>query len=295
MTKFRARRGHGIIELMAYFVVGNALLVILNNILNGYLEKNLVLVASLIYSGICIYYILLDLFLVYEVNDDYIEINCFKGLKKLRINFKDINGFLEQDKFINGFKLSGFGKHKYCFGRCVVHNVGLARMFVTCGKRVIYIHTEEMSYGLSPEKFNEFKNLIVSKGIKEESFEVKINNARDIVKDKSFYIPFIVTSVVILVIILIPLILYFTGNMPNKMPLDCNSHFIPCTFGSGKDFTMRQTIYGIMNMVLLVCMYYAGHFCAKYDRKLAKRYIYISLVIALVFLGSQMQALLNYL
>ena len=295
MTKFRARRGHGVIELFVYFLVGNALLIILNNIINGYLERNLVAVASLIYSGVCIYYILLDLSLVYEVNDDYIEINCFKGLKRLRINFEDINGFLEQDKFINGFKLSGFGKHKYCFGRCVVHNVGLARMFVTCGKKVIYIHTEEVSYGLSPENFNEFKELISSRGIGEKSFEVKINNVRSIIRNKSFYIPFIITSLLILSIILIPSSLYLSGNIPDKMPLDFNSNFIPCNFGSGKEFTVRQIIYGIMNMVLLVCMYYAGHFCAKYDKKLAKRYIYISLIISLVFLGSQIQTLINYL
>ncbi|MGG5462635.1 PH domain-containing protein [Clostridium sp. B9] len=294
MTKFRARRGHGVFEVMAYFIVGNLLLAILNDIMNGYLERNLVVLAGIIYSTICIYYILLDLSLVYEVNDDYLEINCFNGLKKLRIDFKDVNGFLEQDKFINGFKLSGFGKHKYCFGRCVVHNVGLARMFVTCGKKVIYIHTEEISYGLSPEEFEKFKELIISKGIKEESFDVKVNNVREIIKEKGFYVPFIITAIIILAIILIPVILYLTGYMPDNMPLDFDSHFIPCTFGSAKDFVGRQIVYGIMNMILLVCMYYAGHFCAKYDKKLAKRYIYISLAIALVFLGSQIQTLINY-
>ncbi|HHD2752501.1 TPA: PH domain-containing protein [Clostridium perfringens] len=295
MAKFKARRGQGVLEVLAYFLLGNALLAILNDIMNGYLERNLVIVASFVYSTICIYYILLDLSLAYEVNDDYIEINCFKGLKKLRINFKDINGFLEQDNFINGFKLSGFGKHKYCFGRCVVHNVGLARMFVTSGKRVIYIHTEDISYGLSPDEFEKFKELIISKGIKEESFKVKINNAREIIKDKGFYIPFIITSLIVLAIILIPSILYLSGIMPDKMPIDFNAHFIPCTFGSAKDFAGRQIIYGIMNMILLVCIYYASHFCAKYDKKLAQRYIYVSLIISLVFLISQIQTLLNYL
>ncbi|MDU7066880.1 MAG: PH domain-containing protein [Clostridium perfringens] len=295
MTKFKARRGHGVFEVLAYLLLGNALLIILNNIVNGYLERNLVIVSSFVYSIVCIYYILLDLSLVYEVNDDYIEINCFKGLKKFRINFKDVTGFLEQDKVINGFKLSGFGKHKYCFGRCVVHNVGIARMFVTSSKRVIYVHTEDISYGLSPDEFEKFKELIVSKGIKEESFKVKVNNARAIIRDKGFYIPFIITSLLILGIILIPSILYLSGAMPDKMPIDFSAHFIPCTIGSAKDFVGRQIIYGIMNMILLVCIYYASHFCAKYDKKLAQRYIYLSLIISLVFLVSQIQTLVNYL
>ncbi|WCM71439.1 PH domain-containing protein [Clostridium perfringens] len=196
---------------------------------------------------------------------------------------------------MNGFKLSGFGKHKYCFGRCVVHNVGIARMFVTSSKRVIYIHTEDISYGLSPDEFEKFKELIVSKGIKEESFKVKVNNARAIIRDKGFYIPFIITSLLILGIILIPSILYLSGAMPDKMPIDFSAHFIPCTIGSAKDFVGRQIIYGIMNMILLVCIYYASHFCAKYDKKLAQRYIYLSLIISLVFLVSQIQTLVNYL
>lgn len=295
MTKFKAKRGQGILELLAYLFLGNALLIILNKIINGYLEKNLIILSSIIYSAICIYYILLDLSLAYEVYEDYIEINCFKGLKKIRINLKDINGFLEQDKVINGFKLSGFGKHKYCFGRCVVHNVGVARMFVTSSKRVIYIHTEEISYGLSPENFCEFKKLIISKGIKEESFKLKINNVRDIIRDKGFYIPFIITSLLILGIILIPSIIYLLGVMPDKMPIDFSAHLVPCTIGGAKDFVGRQIIYGIMNMILLVCIYYASHFCAKYDKKLAERYIYLSLIVALVFLIFQIQTLVNYL
>ncbi len=87
-------------------------------------------------------------------------------------------------------------------------------MFVTSSKRVIYIHTEDISYGLSPDEFEKFKELIVSKGIKEESFKVKVNNARAIIRDKGFYIPFIITSLLILGIILIPSILYLSGAMP---------------------------------------------------------------------------------
>ena len=75
MTKFKAKRGHGVFEVFAYLLLGNALLIILSNIVNGYLERNLVIVSSFVYSIVCIYYILLDLSLVYEVNDDYIEIN----------------------------------------------------------------------------------------------------------------------------------------------------------------------------------------------------------------------------
>ena len=168
-------------------------------------------------------------------------------------------------------------------------------MFVTSSKRVIYIHTEDISYGLSPDEFEKFKELIVSKGIKEESFKVKVNSARAIIRDKGFYIPFIITSLLILGIILIPSILYLSGAMPDKMPIDFSAHFIPCTIGSAKDFVGRQIIYGIMNMILLVCIYYASHFCAKYDKKLAQRYIYLSLIISLVFLVSQIQTLVNYL
>ncbi|MGL5069241.1 MAG: hypothetical protein ACRC6T_15735 [Sarcina sp.] len=67
--------------------------------------------------------------------------------------------------------------------------------------------------------------------------------------------------------------------------------------GTGKEFAVRQMIFGICNIIIVICVYYTSHFVAKYDRKLAVRFMYIALVISLLFefIQIQIQVLINYL
>ncbi|MGL5244668.1 MAG: PH domain-containing protein, partial [Sarcina sp.] len=192
-------------------------------------------------------------------------------------------------------KLSGFGKHKYCFGRAVVDKVGTARMFISNSSKVIYLHTSSISYGLSPERFDEFKDKIISKGFRDKEFKVKTYNWKEIIKQKNVYIAFIIVSIIIIMMILIPFILYLIGSLPGEMPLAFDVHFIPTVFGTGKQFAFKQMMYGVLNMIFLICMYYAAYFSAKYDKKIACRYIYLSLTSALLFLLVQIQILITYL
>ncbi len=74
-----------------------------------------------------------------------------------------------------------------------------------------------------------------------------------------------------------------------------NSAFNPIKMGTGKQFAFKQAIYGVLNMAILFCMYYAAHFHAKYDKKSAKTYIYVSLFIAIVFFLMQFKTLANFM
>jgi len=71
------------------------------------------------------------------------------------------------------------------------------------------------------------------------------------------------------------------------MPLNFDAKFNPIKIGTGKQFAFTQMIYGVLNMALLFCMYYASYFCAKYDRKSAYKYIYLALIVAMIFLIMQ--------
>lgn len=295
MKIFKTKNGIGLWEGILYLFIVIGLVSFLNGIIDGYLERQVIILAMIVYIVICLYYIFLNLTLIYIISDTNVEIKAFFGLKKITIPFNEIEGFVLQSKEIKGFKLSGFGKNRYCFGRSVIDKVGLTRMFVTNSSKVIYLHTDNVSYGLSPIEFNDFKNEIISKNIEEKEFKAKINKGNNIFRDKSVYIPFISVSIIIMVIIIIPFLLYMMRILPQKMPLAFDAHFIPTIFGSGKEFAFKQMIYGVLNMILLVCMYYAAHFCAKYDRRLAHRYIYISVITAVLFLIIQIQILIAYL
>lgn len=293
---YNPKKGMAILEIIIYLLIGNGVLFLLNTIVNSYIEAMLFYMISVVFSLYCIYYLLLDLSLKYYVDDNGIEIKGVWGLKRVFIPFSSIDGYIIEKGDIKGFRLSGLGRHKYCFGRCVVENVGIVHMFVTSSKEVFYIHTDEMSYGISPDDVSELKEILKLRGFKEKQFEVKKSKNVDLFRERSFFIPFIIVSLIVVFIILNPFILYLMQKLPNNnMPLAFDSTFTPILYGTGKQFAFTQMVYGAMNMLVLLCMYYAAYFCAKYDRRSAYKYIYISLLSAVTFLVVQLQILNFYL
>ena len=75
------------------------------------------------------------------------------------------------------------------------------------------------------------------------------------------------------------------------MPLSFNSNFEPARYGTGKQFAFKQMIYGVLNMAILFCMYYASYFYAKYDRKSANKFIYVSFIVSIVFFLFQLRTI----
>lgn len=294
-TIYKTRRGTAILELMAYLIIVDGVLFIFSKFINSYVEMKLILISVIAFSIYCIYYIVLDLSLKYIVNEEGIEINGIWGMKKISIPYSSIDGYLIQGGNIQGFRLSGFGRHKYCFGRCVVEKVGISHMFVTSSKNIMYIHTDEMSYGLAPLDISEMENLLISKGFDIKEFKLKKNKNVDLFKQKSFFIPFILVSVIVIIMTLNPFILYLNQKLPRSMPLAFDSTFKPIIYGTGKQFAFKQMIYGALNMVVLFCMYYAAYFCAKYDRRSAYKYIYIALISASTFFVLQLQILNSFI
>jgi hypothetical protein len=89
--------------------------------------------------------------------------------------------------------------------------------------------------------------------------------------------------------------MYVKGVIPNEMPLSFNASFEPAKIGTARQFAFKQMTFGVLNMAVLFCMYYAAHFHAKYDKKSANRYIYISLIISAVFFLMQLRTIFHYI
>lgn len=295
MNLYKPKKGILLYELLAYVILGDVLAVYVSRMLNSYLELNLIKICMIVFSLYCILYILMALTLKYRITDKGIVIDSLFGIKKTTLPFSSINGYHIQRGKIKGIRLSGVGKNKYSFGRSVIDGVGITHMFVTSPKEVIYLHTDEMSYGISPENFESFKQNIKEKNLEQKTFKTKTNKIRNLYKEKSFFIPFIVVTLIIIYITLNPFILYLMQRLPEKMPIAFDAKFMPIVWGNGKQFAFRQMSYGAMNMLILVCMQFASYFCAKYHRKSAYKYIYIALICAATFLFIQIQILNIYL
>ncbi|MGL4656272.1 MAG: PH domain-containing protein [Sarcina sp.] len=294
MNCFKARRGIASLEILGYLIFCDTLMFIILKLIDSYMESKLVTFAIVFFTIWCLYYIVLDLSLKYIFYSDRVVISSFGGLKKVVVKISDINGLLVKDEFIDGFKLFGVGKGRYAFGRMVVKGVGATRAFITSSNKVLYLHTEKFSYAISPKDIDTALTILFDKNIPIQEFETKVNN-RELFKDKKFLTPFVLTTILISAMILVPFLLYLTGYLPSEMPSSFDTSFNVLAMGVGKDFAVKQMVTGICNIIILICMYYTSYFAAKYDKKLAVRFIYIAFVISLLFEFLQLQILINYL
>lgn len=295
MEEFKPKKGLALLEIIMYIVVANGLYLAVNSFVNSYIELTLLQLLVILFNIYCIYYLLITLTLKYQIENNIVIINSLMGIRKIKIHLDDIDGYNVSTGPIKGFKLSGFGRDRYGFGNYVVDNVGVTHMFASSNSEVIYLHSSEISYGISPIDAEKFKNIIEEKDIELQEFETKVNKNRRLYKDKKLFVPFILTTVIIFYIILNPFILYLKQALPASMPLSFDGKFKPIVMGTGKNFVFKQMSYGVLNMIILFCMYYASHFNAKYDKRSAYKFIYIALAIALAFLLFQIKILNVYL
>ncbi len=116
-------------------------------------------------------------------------------------------------------KLSGHGKNSFNIGKSFVDKIGTTYMFVTSTKNVIYLNTPNMNYAVSPEKFDEFESGLKNRGIENSSWSADSNKNINFHKDKRFFMLFIITAILALIITLNPIIMYLTDKIPARMPL----------------------------------------------------------------------------
>lgn len=292
---FKPKKGIGIYYIIGYILLMNIMLTLVTVLINmyfvSYILISLLKFSIIIFNIYLIYYALLNLTLKYQIDDDSFNIISFWGLRKTKLPFGSIEGYKAEENKINGTKLSGIAKNSFAFGKSVIRKIGTTKMFVTSNKHIIYLKTEDINYAISPENYIEFESILNEKNINPSEWEHHTNRVSALYKDKRLIIPLILVSIVILLITIIPFLLYVDHKLPSIMPLNFNESFIPVEFGSGKQFAINQAIYGVLNMIVLFCMYYASYFHAKYDKKSASRYIYVALGIALVFFILQLRIL----
>lgn len=289
MNSFNSNKKLEIIPTILTFVGLNVVGIWAIHLLDSYLMLSLIKVILIICNIFYLYHIGMWLTVKYEVTNNSVIINGLGGLKKIVVPLSDIECYTVEKGKIKGISLSGVCSNRFAIGRIVVKNLGTTRMFVTGGNRVIYIKAEDINYGLSPKDFEKFQGVLNDVNIKEDTWVKEYNKVNKLHKDKKFIIPLLITSIIILFATFNPMIQYILNKLPDVMPLVLDVSRAPVEVGTDKQFAFSQMTYGLLNMAVMFCMYYAAHFCAKYDKKAAYRYIYISLLVALIFLYLQVR------
>lgn len=278
-----------ILTIISDLVIISASIFIHDYMLNIFLK--LFLICFNLYQ---MYYYILSISLKYSCDEEGIFISRFFGINKIYIPYGEIEKYTITSGNINAIQLNGYCIKKFALGLCVLDKFGPIRMFVTSNEKIFYLKTTNTTYGLSPENYQDFEANLKEKAVNNGEWQWEANNTSKIYKDNYFKIPLFIVTILILFLTLRPVWLMNTNSLPGSMPLSFNSSFSPTLMGSNKDFVFRQMLYGAFNMAILFCMYYAAYFNARYSKKIAYAYIYVSLIIAFVFIIIQQRILVVF-
>jgi hypothetical protein len=289
MVIYKPEKGIGLYRLIGAMFFYDLLIMLLVIFVDSYVVSSLLKLFLVLFNGYQLYYILLFATLKYGIDEEYIYI--IDLFKKIKISIAQIEGYQILNEKINGIRLSGFCTSDFALGKSFIKKVGTTNMFVTANKNIFCFKLGEKSYAISPAAYGEFKLLLEDKGVYQSEWEYKWNKGTSLHKDKSFMIPFFIVTIINIILTLNPFVLYLMDKLPATMPLSFDSSFLPLEIGKGKQFAFNQMVYGAFNMAIQFCMYYASHFYAKYDRKSANKFIYVSLAISVAFLLIQFRIL----
>lgn len=294
LKTYKSIRGNGVYVVFSILLMCDLLTLAIINITNSYILTSLLkvfLVGCNIYQ---LYYLFLSVSLKYTLDNEKLNIIGLCGIKKISLPIKNILGYKIENGKIRGVKLSGFGRNSFALGKSVIHKIGTTSMYITNSKNIMYLNVDDSNYAISPENVLELEKELNSKGIKSLDWEQSSKVNGSLHKEKRFFIPFFIVSILVLVLTLNPFLLYLKNMLPARMPLNFDAAFKPMEFGTGKQFALSQMMYGVLNMAVLFCMYYAAYFYAKYDKKSAYRLIYIPLIVSAFFLFIQFKILITF-
>ncbi len=295
MERFKPIKGLGYIEQITFTLVVDAGLFALAYYATTYEFLNVVRLVILIFNAFQLYYILLHFTLKFSFDEYNLYIKGNWGLKSVVIPFDTIEKYFITKESIKGTKLSGHGTKHYAIGRTVLDRIGTTSMFVTSTKNIIYLKTANGNYAFSPLDINQFKEKFETNNLTMAEWEYTAPRNSGINKEKKFIILLCIASAIILFLIINPFIWYLKGSLPStNLPLSFDGNFEPVKRGTAKQFLIKQTSYGLLNMAVLLCMYYAAYFSSKYDKKTAYRFIYASILLSIAFLLMQFRVLFYF-
>lgn len=295
MGKYSAKKNMKPVLILLCLILLNMIGIYLTRYVLSYTILTLIEIMLVAFDLYELYYIISTFTISYEITDRSIIIKSFLQLRDVEINLKDIIGYKVSNGHEAGVKLSGFAFIDIMVGRAFVKDLGLSRMYATSNHDIIYIITEDINYAITPVKTDKFIGVLQEMNLScVDKKEVKELHS-SLHRDKAFMVPFCIITLMCFLMVMIPFIIYLKGNLPYTMPLSFNMDFNPMKIGTGKQFAFQQMVYGGLNLSLLLCMYFAGHFNYKYDKKSSYKYIYISLLVTLTFFIMQIKILTIYL
>lgn len=282
---------NGAISVLLLTILFDGLVVITSMFANDYVLNLFLKIFLLIFNIYQGYYIIKFLTLSYEISEEGIKITSMFGFRQLKVEVNEATKYKQSSGEISAVKLSGYGSKKFALGTYSVKNVGYTYMNITWDDNIFYIKDKERVYGISPLEIEAFQAELEKLGAQKGEVKIEDEKTNKLYKDNYFRIPFIIVSVLIMLLIFRPIALYYMHKLPDAMPLSFNVKFKPTINGTSRDFVVKQIEYGVLNMAFCFCMYFLANINAKYHKKSSYKYIYYALGVVIVFLLLQQKIL----
>ncbi len=182
----------------------------------------------------------------------------------------------------------GFSTARFALGKGLDNNGEQADLFITSSKKVIYLLTTRVNFGISPKDADGFtaqlkKLEIPQQKATERSFLVNDESkGRSLLNQLTLYC-IILTSI----LLIIPLVIYFAGLMPPLVQVSSQSW-------------LSQTAYlesvftrGLLALVLILFCYGLTILLSSIEGKYYYRSMFIPLVMLFVEINAQLSSLVS--
>jgi hypothetical protein len=211
------------------------------------------------------YYVVLIDTLYYKIDKGYLTIGSVFRFNDKVINLKEIEYYTERITLINQSGLAGLLSKRFSVGKGYIDGIGKVNMYITSSKKAIYFTTSFANYAISPESPNAFMTMMKKENIQEKSaFHDILDN--DLIKSEDTIRQyFLFDALLILIVVSIPVILYYRSYMPLYISVSLVSPNV-LSFIPSKVFIENIIRYGVLNFAFLILFMIISKIYSKIDR-----------------------------
>lgn len=229
------------------------------------------------------YYFVLLKTLYYEINDDNVVIGSAFRFLNHTIPLKDIRFFTERITLLNHSGLAGMLSKRFSVGKGYMRGLGKVDMYITSSRKTIYFGTDNKNYAISPENMAAFAQALIKKGIPDKFPQRPLLESDILESDEKLKQYFILNTLMILIYIGVPLVLFYQNALPEYMSihqLDASTiSYLPV-----KVFLDRIILVGMSAFFLNLLVLLGGKVYERIDRIYYYRVMLIPLIIVSILL-----------
>jgi len=221
--------------------------------------------------------------LYYKIDKGYLTIGSVFRFNDKVINLKEIEYYTERITLINQSGLAGLLSKRFSVGKGYIDGIGKVNMYITSSKKAIYFTTSFANYAISPESPNAFMAMMKKENIQEKSvFHDIIEN--DLIKSEDTIRQyFLFDALLILIVVSIPVILYYRSYMPLYISVSLVSPNV-LSFIPSKMFIENIIRYGVLNFAFLILFMIISKIYSKIDRIYYYRIMLIPALVTFFFM-----------